>query len=299
MSLASARKGRPNQARNDDESLGDKLRVVGNFRDTIHELVGLGVDPETFAVRIDLVAGREPAISATLDDTLTMEDGIHVSRGVFPIYRWDLLQYVDGQELERTSRYIVADGETAVLDLVNAPIASEAQIAEAVAWQPPAPAPPAPIVFKTIARQPGDSFLGFAIGSHEQQRIELPAKVTVAGFHVQSSQVVGKIKVLADFNPFCQMRVQIFNAAGESLLNLEMRKDEMRFDQIRLPAGDYLLALRPSSSLTGTGSFYYRNARTLNALPEKVLLDEILFPEEEFWQGNARCGVPSVFFSSR
>ena len=302
MSLSSARKGRPNNARNEDENLGDRLRVVGNFRDTIHEIVGVGVDYDTFFVRVELVAGREAPISANLDENLAIEDGTTVPRGALSVYRWELIQVVDGgREFEVAAEYVVAQ-DAPVLDLVRAPIASEAEIAEAVAWEPPEPAPPAPIVFKTIARQPGDSFLGFAIGSHEQQRIDLAARWTVLGFHVPSPQVVGKLKVSVDFVSFCgRMRVRVFDAAGESLLDINMSSDEERFDHVRLPAGDYLLALRPSSSLTGTGSYYYRNARTLTNLPEKPRLDEVLWPNEDsFMEGNApRCGVPHVLFSSR
>ena len=306
-SISSSRKGRRNLERDEDVAVleSNRLRIVGDMRETIHDLVGPGVDPETFEIRVDGVASREREVSASLDETLAVEDGATVPRSAFPVYRWELLRNVDGQEVEIASRYIIADGETAVLDLVKAPIATEAEIAEAVAWQPPAPPQPAPRVYGTIPRQANDaaSYLGFAIGpTHGQVRIDLPARWTVVGFHVSSPQVVGKLKVSVDFVSFCgRMRVCIYDAAGESLLDINMSSDEERFDHVRLPAGDYLLALRPSSSLTGTGSYYYRNARTLTNLPEKPRLDEVLWPNEDsFMEGNApRCGVPHVLFSSR
>ena len=301
MSLSSARKGRPNNARNEDENLGDRLRVVGNFRDTIHEIVGVGVDYDTFFVRIDLVAGRESPVSANVDENLALEDDVTVPRGALSVYRWELIQVVDGgREYEVAAQYVVAD-DAPVLDLIRAKVASEEEIAAALAWEPPAPLPPAPIVYRTLSRQTGDSYLGFSIGpTHGQVRVDLPAKWTVLGFHVPSPHVIGRVKASVDFPSFCgRMRLCVFDTSGNALLDVDMNSDEEKFDQIRLAAGDYLLALRPSSGITGTGSYYYRNARTLNALPEKVLLDEILFPEEEFWEGNVRCGVPTVFFSSR
>jgi len=306
-SISSSRKGRRNLERDEDVAVleSNRLRIVGDLRETIHDLAGPGVDPETFEIRVDGVASREREVSASLDETLAVEDGATVPRSAFPVYRWELLRNVDGQEVEIASRYIIADGETAVLDLVKAPIATEAEIAEAVAWQPPAPPQPAPRVYGTIPRQANDaaSYLGFAIGpTHGQVRVDLPAKWTVLGFHVPSAHVIGRVKASVDFPSFCgKMRLCVFDTSGNALLDVDMNSDEEKLDQIRLAAGDYLLALRPSSGITGTGSYYYRNARTLTNLPEKPLLDEVLWPNEDhFMEGNApRCGVPFVLFSSR
>lgn len=75
-----------------------------------------------------------------------------------------------------------------------------------------------------------------------------------------------------------------------------MTSPTTQFDQIRLEAGDTLLAFRcVRGALTGEGSYRHPNSRSL---PPKPDLDALLWGQSEQLGPEVRCAVPAFHFSS-
>ena len=144
--------------------------------------------------------------------------------------------------------FVTLDSDAAVLDLDRARIASESEIREALDFEPePVKAAPALIPnYKRLERQPGDSFLGFSVGSGDE-RIKLAKGVTIRAFHLPSSMVIGRIRVSLDFRPMqnSYVEVSLYDAMGNRHLLIERTSPEVQFNQVRIPEGDNMLVLTP------------------------------------------------------
>ena len=85
----------------------------------------------------------------------------------------------------------------------------------------------------------------------------------------------------------------------DSLLDVEMVGNETKFDQVKLPQADLLLAFRAPTAIEGTGSYHCRNSRVVASLPTKPDLDALLWSESDQLGPEVRCAVPAFNFSSR
>lgn len=149
MSLASSRRGRPNNRRDSDADLApNTIRVVGSFRSEIYASLG-ELPSGVFEILVDCVSSPDVGEFIELDDTLSIPDDTTIERGPIPVFKYQLFK-------NRTAMlgdgYVVLDDNSPVLDLNHARIASEQQIAEALGWERPARPKPAPVVYRQIPR---------------------------------------------------------------------------------------------------------------------------------------------------
>jgi len=290
-SLASARRGRPNGARNDDH-----ISIVGDFRDLIRDwqreqrdarrpwLIDASAD-----LQYRLLEGeQQPEYTLTIDginklaeyeviqltDDLRIPDGTRIKRAPVTCYRVELTCESRGKMID--SRCICIDADQLTANVLEAPLADDSQIAEALNWRPPAPvAPPAP-VYRRLARQPGDSALGFTLGKDERP-IRLSAPITWQAFHLASAQIVGRLSIALDISPLVSPKpvLRLFTADGTQVLEVELANANMRFDAIRLQPGDHLLVIGSQSSLEGRGC-QLQHSGSCAELSERPQLDNLL-----------------------
>jgi len=176
------------------------------------------------------------------------------------------------------SRYIRVQGErfdvSTIAELPDEEVQALYARLNAPVPPPPVPAPP---TFRRSQRQPGDSAsrLGIVLGASDGA-IKFSRLWGWHAFHQPYPAVLGSIRADLELNyPPDHLEVRLYDAFGKLLLRVEVR-GTTRFDEILLPAGDYVIAWKSSVS-SGQGS--YRNAHTgllRNGLPERPLLDALL-----------------------
>jgi hypothetical protein len=168
------------------------------------------------------------------------------------------------------------------------------------------PKPPAP-VYEQIDRIPGDnaSYLGFQCGSSQAKPIIILNHWYMFATHLASPQVISRLGVSADIDldfHGTTLEVAIYTPQGTQLFRREMHNSNERFDAVKLPASDLLIAYRSQSGCNATGQYdNFEHYCTLAELPAVPLLDElILSPKSD---GPKRfpgqCAIPTFKFSSR
>ena len=104
-----------------------------------------------------------------------------------------------------------------------------------------------------------------------------------------------------------KLRLRLYDAFGQLVLKTCLRRTgngvmSVRFDSVRLQAGDYLLAFDSNSHLHGLGS--YKNPRCglfTGALPDAPRLDDLLKLPAEIdimTHQPIPCGMPSFRLSA-
>lgn len=305
-SISSAKKGRRNVTRGgDSELLPNEVRCIGNMRSLIYSAKGEAPD-DTYAIEIDCLSSPEPSVFVDLDEKLCVPEDTFVERGLGPqVYRYRLSCGRWPKEVFEVA-YCVHEGDENVLDLRTARVASEDEVRAALDFEPEPVKPPAPVApaFKVIPCKAGDaaSRLGFKIEPSEHLPVKLSPGFTVIGFHLASPQIIGRIQTSLTFAPHSNAYVElsVFDAAGDRKLYIELTSPTARSDQLRLEAGDHMVVMRcVRGAIEGSGSYKYPNSRVLAELPERPLLDNILWEQSDQLGPEVRCAVPCFEFTSR
>ena len=156
-SIASSRRGRPNAARSDEY-----FEITGDFTAAVAEWRRSQDDDEArqeMTLRVGCVSDGCDETNVTLLPDCSIPPETKVRCGPTSVYGYTLESA--GSEID--SRCVWLDGsEEQPINLCEAAWASFAQVSAARDWKP---APPPPPTYKRLPRQPGDSFLGFAVGS--------------------------------------------------------------------------------------------------------------------------------------
>jgi len=321
-SIASSKRGRPNTARDDDY-----LTVVGDFRSVIYKWRGWEEQPqssvtdsaaqrermreemqltadEEFELRVDCMSRKDYEAPIELDrETLGVPAGVKISRGPVGVYRYELFR-VGVIRFSLEERFLRIEDDAETLDLVSARNATEAEIRRALNWTPPPPEPepaaPEP-TFNRLPRSADDpcSYLGFSLGKNERDIRCLPGHWAAVAFNLASAQVIGHVSVSLEFQSNDLMELRLFTATGVCKLQLELRGDR-KFDQVRLPAGDLLLAFRCAGPMEGRGSHAFPHSRLIRTLPEKPDLNSlVLWPQPDTEEiTGVSCAVPVFTFGS-
>lgn len=303
MSLASSRRGRPNNRRDSDADLAlNTIRVVGSFRSEIYASLG-ELPSGVFEILVDCVSSPDVGEFIELDDTLSIPDDEAIERGPVPVFKYQLFK---NRTAMLEDGYVVLDDDAAVLDLNCARIATESEIREALAFEPEPIKPPAPVapVYKIIPRTADDvaSRLGFRIEPGEHLPVKLAAAYTVVGFHLPSAQIIGRIQTSLTFPPHSNayLELSVYDAAGDRRLYVEMTSPTIQLDQLRLEAGDHLLVFRcKNGALEGSGSYHHPNARVVASLPTRRDIDTLLWGDQSDMAPGIRCAVPCFEWTSR
>jgi hypothetical protein len=303
MSLASNRRGRLNNRRDSDADLApNTVRVVGQFRCEIYATLG-ELPSGVFEILVDCLSSPDVGEFIGLDDTLSIPDDTTIERGPIPVFKYQLFK-------NRTAMlgdgYVVLDVNSPVLDLNHARTATEQEISEALGWERPTPPKPVPApspAYKRVDRQPNDnaSYLGFRIQPGEQRPIKLAAGWTCVAFNLPVAQIVGRLDVSLNFPPASgsYLELSLYDAAGERRLFVEMTSPETQFNQVRLDAGDHMIAFRcVRGAIEGSGSYRSPNSRVISTLPEHPVVDSILLHQSEQLGPEVRCAVPAFHFAS-
>jgi len=303
-SIASSRRGRPTGAKD-----SDFVTIVADFRPTIHscwrERFGELPDPgEIFELQVDCLspADRWWNEKIQLDATLAVPKDSKIPNGPIPVFCYTLTNRSGVID----ERHIVAGEDTTTLNLISARTASEEEIHQALHWTPPEREEdyeqPSEPTFKRLERTEGDSasYLGFSLGANDRAIRLSPGRWTVVGFHLVTPQVVGRISTSLAFQGHDRLDLRLFNSCGTRVLHLELN-GKICFDEIRLDAGDYLLAFRCAGPMEGRGGYNYPHSRVIPDLPERPLLNDIVLwparsnePDEVLGQ----CAVPAFHFAT-
>jgi hypothetical protein len=289
-SIASSRKGRPNQAKD-----SDYLDITADFEMTIRNwrlAERLDFEPDEFELEIRCLAGDVEEEPIGLNQFFIVDSRIR--RGPVPVYKFALISANRGLVL---SRLIAVDDEEGPADLLSCKDATQEEIDEALAYVPepepePQPVAPAP-TFTRIPRTNGDSasYLGFEFGGRDERSIRLPQCWQALGFHLASPQIIGAVSAVPG------LQLKLFDAWGNLLLESFQSMETVRFDQQRrLESGDYLLAFYgPGREARGT--YVHPNARLLADEPTKPSLDDILWGPGERVCGQ-QLAVPVFRFGA-
>lgn len=311
-SIASSKRGRPNSAKNEEY-----VTIVGDFRPYIHawwderptdyaaernkvrdRMRHPLPEESVFEIELDCLSTSNWSEVVELDETLSVPKSTQLKRGAINVFRYTLMTF--NRQTVVAHRFVVADNDATVVDLVSARTASESEIRAALEVgaesdevddaPEPAPAP----TFKRLERNEGDSRLGFTIGKPERQ-IRTAPRWTTVGFHLASPQIIGRIGLLSVVRG--SLEIAVFNAAGEKLIHADRFTNNIAsFDEVRIPAGDNLLAFR--GVVEGQGSFNYPNSLVLvGELPERPNLDAILAGPCAN-SSDYRCAVPVFQFGA-
>jgi hypothetical protein len=186
---------------------------------------------------------------------------------------------------EIEDRCVAIDNDVTSLDLIAARTATEAEIGQALDYEPPveAPKPKPQPTFARISRETDrtSSRLGFNVGPEPKKDVVVgDHRWTAIAFHLSSPQIIGALETsLGPCEQASQtLLVKLYDASGNLLLNKHMTKSRIQFDQQALSAGDYIVFWKAPTNCGcyGTGSVRQPLTRTFYTLPETVLLDEIL-----------------------
>lgn len=302
-SIASSRRGRPTSSRN-----GDFISLSSDFETVIAEwrrTEGLTFDAnDEFEVDVVCLAGgTETGTHWGIDGVAELNEfyvlNINIRRGPdgINVYKLKVTESTRGNVVMVRTVIIDSDGEEDV-DILTCPLATPEEISAALNWEPePEPAPePEPVKLRRIPRnpdEPGVSHMGFTISGAEQ-RVRLTGKWTCAGFYLDGVKVIGNVLVPGATG--C-VEMKVFDADGNLRLSTHVFRDRpTEFDAERLERGDYLLAFRAESGSEASGSYSFPNCRMIAELPDKPVIDEILFRPQEWDSG--RTAVPKFVFTA-
>jgi len=330
-SIASARRGRPNDARNEDyyELVGDFTEIVSAWRVEQGEapsiltaghyleqrqrerLRSLVADDEaeprdTFILYITPF-GDGTITEIELDADYRIPAGTKVPRVNPPAYGSILTCPTKNRNVTGDFSFTFeGDGPIDITKLT--PLSDDEIRATLRAIQfaetAPEPAPPAPS-FERIARTAGDpcSYLGFVIGTPERD-IQLSNRWTYVAFNLPAPAMIGSLTSSIHFphDYDYRVRVLIFDTFGAKVLETELTKNgRTRFNHTRLESGDYLLVFGGCSlKLGASGSYNAPHSGLLARAPEKPLLDTLLKQEAmtDVFGDVIEVGLPQFRFEA-
>jgi len=316
-SISSSRKARPNTARD-----SDYVTVTGDFRSVIDEdRVRRGLPktiltpfdywkgrqrrtdeidadaPDEFVLRIQNLAGDE--VSVTLDGDYRVPPGTKIPRTSPMVLSYELNCPADYHRIIAHS-WIRFGGDGSV-DISALPALTQDEIRAALKeYDHSLPAPPEPSPLPSFRRSPrvrGDSAsrLGFSVGGGTEA-IDLPGSWAYYVFHLPRAIYVGRVATTVDWNSDLKqvVRVKLFNAFGELVLETALEGGDAVFDDLRIEEGDYVICYS-GSGVRGTGGGG-ANRFPYGTVPMHVKLDEL--PRSVFDHLNPTPGMPRFTFSA-